>query len=97
MKLSFRPLTFKFPFIPLAAILTSALVWRARTAEQPHYSEEANTICQYVASVMAGAGLHAHCLVIIKKLLPYWQVRDREKDRDRQREETEKEGTGPSK
>ena len=66
-------------------------MWRARTAEQPHYSEEANTICQYVASVMAGAGLHAHCLVIIKKLLPYWQVRDREKDRDRQREETEKE------
>ena len=51
----------------------SVLMSRARSSDQSNFSEDTNHICQLVASTLAQAGLHAHCLVVIKTLLPYWQ------------------------
>ena len=53
--------------------LFSVLMSRTRSSGSPGKDEETNSVSNYVGSALAQAGLHTHCLSILKNLLPYWQ------------------------
>lgn len=53
--------------------LLSVLMSRTRSSGTGTAEVEGFHVCQTVASRLAQAGLHSHCLSIIKGMLPYWQ------------------------
>ena len=53
--------------------LFSVLMSRTRSCGSLSKDEETNSVCSYVGSSLAQAGLHTHCLFLLKNLLPYWQ------------------------
>ena len=53
--------------------MLSVLMSRTRLTESKPNASDENFLCQTVASYLAEAGVHTHCLAIVKGMLPYWQ------------------------